>query len=274
MEEISRSWRALQLAAHPDQGGTTEAAAYLNTTKDYAIHCIKNPGKGREVTNSCKRHGCEYNEVTSPYPIYQPGGASAASSRTSPATPSHSTTGQRSSPPPEQPYEADPWAPADSPQDRTTGRPMASPKPAPATPPPHGGNQSQQNAYQTQGADSNSRQACPPPSYLTEKQKKKCWQQTFRCKAEYGGCGAEATYSGLGHDPFELAQRAGWHKPNCGSWERKAYCRSCAAKHFGLPANHTTPQEPHLPPTPTLAPQQSTYVPLTRPYPWESTTRP
>ena len=274
MEEISRSWRALQLAAHPDQGGTKEAAAYLNTTKDYATHCIKNPSKSREVTSSCKRHGCGYNEEIRPYPTYQPGGASVASNRTAPATPSHSMTGQSSSTPPEQPYEADPWAPADSPQVSTSGRPKAFPVPAPAPPPPQGGNQSEQDAYQTQGADSNSRQASPPPSYLTEKQQKKCWQQTFRCKVESGGCGAEATYSGLGHDPFELAQRAGWRKPNCGSWERKAYCGSCAAKLFGPPVDHSTPQVPHPLPTPTLAPQQSAYVPLARPYPWECSTPP
>ena len=171
MEEISRSWRALQLAAHPDQGGTTEAAAYLNTTKDYAIHCIKNPSKGREVTSSCKRHGCECNEVTSPYPTYQPGGATAASSRMPPAAPSHFTTGRRPTSPPEQPYEADPWAPADSPQDRTTRRPMERPQTAPATPPPHEGNQPQQNAFPTQGADSNSRQV--PPPHISPRNKRK-----------------------------------------------------------------------------------------------------
>ena len=164
MGEVSRSWRGLQLAAHPDQGGTKEAAAYLNTTKEYAIHCIKNPSKGREVTSSCKRHGCECKEETSPFPTYQPAGTTAASYRTSPAPPSQSMTGQSSSTPPVQPYEADPWAPMDSPQVGATGPPMAFPKPAPAPPPPKGGYQSELSASQTHRTDSDSRHAPPPPS--------------------------------------------------------------------------------------------------------------
>ena len=88
MEEITRTWRVLQLAAHPDQGGTTEAAAFLNTTKEYAIHCIRHPGRGKADTNSCRRHGCMSNEVPSPYPIYQPHSTTTASSRSPPPPPS------------------------------------------------------------------------------------------------------------------------------------------------------------------------------------------
>ena len=274
MGEVTRSWRGLQLTAHPDLGGTKEAASYLNTTREYAIHCINNPIKSSEVTSSCKRHGSECREETSSFPTHQPAGVSVASYRATPAPHTQTMTGQSISTPSAQPY--DPWAPLDSPQARSMGPPKASPTPAPAPPPPKGGYQTGLIAPQTESTGSDSRQAPtpPPPPHFTEKQKKKCWHQTFKCKVENSGCGAEATYSGLGQDPFELAQKAGWYKPNSGTWEKKAYCRNCAAKHFGSPADPSPPASPHLPPTPSLAPQQSAYVPLTRPYPWEIPTCP
>ena len=134
MGEVTRSWRGLQLTAHPDLGGTKEAASYLNTTREYAIHCINNPIKSSEVTSSCKRHGSECRKETSAFPTHQPAGVSVASYRAAPAPHTQTMTGQSISTPSAQPY--DPWAPLDSPQARSTGPPRASPTPAPAPPPP------------------------------------------------------------------------------------------------------------------------------------------
>ena len=79
-EEVTRNWRFLQLTAHPDQGGNTEAAAFLNTTKEYAIHYIKHLSTVKMGTISCRRHGSMSNEVPSPtYPIYQPHSTASAS---------------------------------------------------------------------------------------------------------------------------------------------------------------------------------------------------
>ena len=134
MGEVTRSWRGLQLTAHPDLGGTKEAASYLNTTREYAIHCINNPIKSSEVTSSCKRHGSECRKETSVFPTHQPAGVSVASCREVPAPHTQTMTGQSISTPSAQTY--DPWAPLDSPQARSTGPPRASPTPAPAPPPP------------------------------------------------------------------------------------------------------------------------------------------
>ena len=37
IEEVNRNWRFRQLTAHPDHGSSTEAAAFLDKTKEYAI---------------------------------------------------------------------------------------------------------------------------------------------------------------------------------------------------------------------------------------------
>ena len=71
IEEVNRNWRFRQLTAHPDHGGNTEAAAFLNTTKEYAISCIKNTSSGKPGTINCPRHGIPSNEVpSSTYPKY------------------------------------------------------------------------------------------------------------------------------------------------------------------------------------------------------------
>ena len=276
MGEVSRSWKDLQLTAHPDLGGTKEAAAYLNATKDYANHCIQNPSKDKEITSKCKRHRCVNREEPSQFPTHQSAGVTVATYRSFPAPLTQTMTGQSLSTPPVQPFEEDPWAPVDRPQAGAPRPPMAYPGPVPAPPPPREGYQSEPSASQTHRTDSESRHAppLPPPPHLTERQKKKCWQQAFKCRIEIGGCGAEATYSGLGKDPFELAQKAGWCKPNSSTWEKKAYCRNCAAKHLGLPADPLTQQALHLPPTPSLAPPQPAYAPLATPHPWEGSACP
>ena len=80
IEEVNRNWRFRQLTAHPDHGGNTEAAAFLNTTKEYAINYIKHISTGKMGTISCLRHGTLSNEVPSTtYPIYQPHSTASAS---------------------------------------------------------------------------------------------------------------------------------------------------------------------------------------------------
>ena len=175
-------------------------------------------------------------------------------------------TEQRAASPPKQPSCEDPWAPVDISYENAARRPAQQPQPVPATLPPPAESQPQQRASAAYGADYNNMPL--PPPHLTKKQKQGWYHQTFICRSEWGGCGAEATYSGHGCRPFEEAQEEGWFRPNSGSWEKKAYCKACATKHFGLPPPfHSTSQGPVLPPSPTIASPQPT---SSFPYPWES----
>ncbi len=259
-EEVTRNWRFLQLTAHPDPGGNTEAAAFLNTTKEYAIHYIKHLSTGKMGTISCRRHGNTSNEVPSPtYPIYQPHSTASASNDMFPPPPS---TEKRAATPPKQPSCEDPWATEDRTYADTARVPTQQPPPAPATPPPPTESPPQQGASPAYGTHHNDTQLPPPP--LSNNHIRGWYDQTFRCRLDRGGCGAEATYSGHGHRPFEIAQEEGWYRPKSGSWAGKAYCKACATKHYGPPSPlHHTSQGPVLLPSPTIASPQPT-----SPIPW------
>ena len=142
------------------------------------------------------------------------------------------------------PHSQDPWATSDQSKASTPRGPLQQPLlppsttfPLPRCPPQQA--PSPQNITINAGAQ----QPTPPQS---DNQKHGWYNQTFKCR----WCGAEATYSGHGHWPFEQAQVDGWNKPRSGSWAGKSSCKDCTTKYYARtpPLHHALPY-PGLPTT-------------------------
>ena len=137
IEEVNRNWRFRQLVAHPDHsGGSTEAATFLNQTREYAIACLRSSSTDKPEAINCQRHGTPNNRVASSiYPTYHHHSTASASDDIfpPPPPPAAQTTNRHT-----MPTYPDPWDISEQVKTSTPGEfsQPPQPPPSPAVPQP------------------------------------------------------------------------------------------------------------------------------------------